>query len=179
MLAKIKCIAFGFIFLVITVVAGCKLPDMFGGLEAESRTKISPGGRGWVVSGSDDLAVVIHRSVDEFMVAPVNLDLPDGWWKVSVVHPFPARGLHRLSFNLRSLDDKVVSVRFVVVAEVPNEWLAFGDFEVDADGIEIDAAFHYKGAVLFYFFPLDAVHPFVVRDFAVTDVSINIPEEED
>lgn len=155
---------------------GCKLPDMFGGVEAESRV-ISPGGRGWVVSGSDDLALVIHRSVEEFVVAPVTLDLPDGWWKISAVHEFPARGLHRLSFNLRSLDDKAVPVRFVVVAQAPNEWLAFGDFEVDSDGTEVNAAFHYKGTVLFYFFPLD-VHPFVVRDFAVTDVQINVPEED-
>lgn len=162
------------------VMGGCKLPSMFGGIETPAAQAVHPGGNGWTVQvhkePHQDFAAVIHRSVSEFMVAPVQLDLDDGWWRVAAKHNFDARGLHGLSFHVRSADTKAVPVRFVV-ATTKDEWLVHGDVTVGEDGVLIDAAFNYEGRVYFYFFLLDDVIPFIVRDFTVTDVNVKVVSE--
>ena len=41
MIARIPCIAFGFLFLVLTVIAGCKLPSMVSAVATSSEVGVS------------------------------------------------------------------------------------------------------------------------------------------
>ena len=177
-----RVVAFGLLFIIAAVQLGCRFPDMlFGGVETPAVQEVHAGGDGWTVqvhkAPDEFFAAVIHRSDAEFMVAPVTLDLPDGWWRVAARHEFAARGLHRVSFHVRSAAVEAVPVKFVVTT-VDDRWLADGAFTVDGDGIEVGAAFHYQGPVLFYFFLMDDTIPFIVRDFTVTDVQVKVVSDD-
>lgn len=182
-----RVVAFGMFFVIAVVQLGCRFENaIFGAVETPASQGVHPGGNGWEVQVLDDdnlgLAAVMHRSVSEFMVAPVQLH-PNAsyWWQVSAFHEFESAGLHRVSFHVRSADTRPVTVKFAVETrdglEYDNGWLLYDELTADEEGYEVGAAFHYDGPVRLYFFPLTADVPFIIRDFTVSDVKVQVVPE--